>query len=52
MYRALELFDALIGSWATEAAHPLFDAVVPGVAPSTASSLAMSLARCDGPSRR
>ncbi len=27
---ALEPFDALIGSWATEASHPLVDAVVPG----------------------
>jgi hypothetical protein len=27
---ALEPFDALIGSWATEATHPAFDAVVPG----------------------
>jgi hypothetical protein len=27
---ALEPFDALIGTWATEATHPLFDAVVPG----------------------
>src|ERR687894_453641 len=27
---ALEPFDALIGAWATEATHPLFDAVVPG----------------------
>ncbi len=26
----LEPFDALIGSWATEATHPLLDAVVPG----------------------
>jgi hypothetical protein len=26
----LESFDALIGIWATEAAHPLVDAVVPG----------------------
>ncbi len=26
----LEPFDALIGTWATEATHPLFDAVVPG----------------------
>ena len=27
---ALEPFDALVGTWATEATHPLFDAVVPG----------------------
>jgi hypothetical protein len=27
---SLERLDALIGSWATEATHPLFDAVVPG----------------------
>ena len=27
---ALNPFDALIGTWATEATHPLFDAVVPG----------------------
>jgi hypothetical protein len=27
---ALDPFDALIGTWATEATHPLFDAVVPG----------------------
>ena len=27
---ALEPFDALIGTWATEATHPLFDAVVGG----------------------
>ena len=27
---ALDRFDALIGTWATEATHPLFDAVVPG----------------------
>ena len=27
---ALEPFAALIGTWATEATHPLFDAVVPG----------------------
>jgi len=27
---ALERFEALIGTWATEATHPLFDAVVPG----------------------
>lgn len=27
---ALEPFDALIGTWATEATHPLFDAVVAG----------------------
>ena len=27
---ALEPFDALIGTWATEATHPDFDAVVPG----------------------
>ena len=26
----LEPFDALIGAWATEATHPLVDAVVPG----------------------
>ena len=26
----LELFDALIGTWATEASHPSVDAVVPG----------------------
>jgi hypothetical protein len=26
----LEPFGALIGTWATEASHPLFDAVVPG----------------------
>jgi hypothetical protein len=26
----LEPFDALIGTWATEATHPLFDGVVPG----------------------
>ena len=29
---ALGPFDALIGTWATEATHPLFDAVVPGSA--------------------
>jgi hypothetical protein len=28
---ALEPFDALIGAWDTEATHPEFDAVVPGV---------------------
>jgi hypothetical protein len=27
---ALAPFEALIGTWATEATHPLFDAVVPG----------------------
>jgi hypothetical protein len=27
---ALQPFDALIGTWATEATHPLVDAVVPG----------------------
>ena len=27
---ALEGFEALIGTWATEATHPLFDGVVPG----------------------
>jgi hypothetical protein len=27
---ALEPFDALIGTWATEATHPAIDAVVPG----------------------
>jgi hypothetical protein len=27
---ALEPFDALIGTWATEATHPLFDGAVPG----------------------
>ena len=27
---ALEPFDALIGTWATEATHPMFDGVVPG----------------------
>jgi hypothetical protein len=27
---ALAPFDALIGTWRTEATHPLFDAVVPG----------------------
>jgi hypothetical protein len=27
---ALEPFDALIGTWAIEATHPLFDGVVPG----------------------
>jgi hypothetical protein len=27
---ALEPFDVLIGTWATEATHPLFDGVVPG----------------------
>ena len=27
---ALEPFDALIGTWVTEATHPQFDAVVPG----------------------
>ena len=27
---ALEPFDALIGTWATEATHPLFDGVVTG----------------------
>ena len=26
----LELFDALIGTWDTEATHPLVDEVVPG----------------------
>jgi hypothetical protein len=26
----LEWFDALIGTWATEATHPLVDEVVPG----------------------
>jgi hypothetical protein len=26
----LEQFDALIGTWATEATHPMVDAVVPG----------------------
>jgi hypothetical protein len=26
----LEPFEALIGTWATEATHPMFDAVVPG----------------------
>jgi hypothetical protein len=29
---ALEPFDALIGTWATEATHPLFDGVVRGSA--------------------
>jgi hypothetical protein len=28
---ALEPFDALIGTWVTEATHPLVDAVVPGI---------------------
>ena len=28
---ALEPFDALTGTWVTEATHPLFDAVVPGM---------------------
>jgi hypothetical protein len=27
---ALEPFDVLIGTWATEATHPMIDAVVPG----------------------
>ena len=27
---SLEPFDALIGAWATEATHPMFDDVVPG----------------------
>ena len=27
---ALEPFEALIGTWATEATHPMFDGVVPG----------------------
>ena len=27
---ALEPFEALIGTWATEATHPLFEGVVPG----------------------
>jgi hypothetical protein len=27
---ALEPYDALIGTWATEATHPMLDAVVPG----------------------
>lgn len=27
---ALEPFDALIGTWATEATHPLFEGVAPG----------------------
>ena len=27
---ALEPFDALIGTWDTEATHPMFDGVVPG----------------------
>jgi hypothetical protein len=27
---ALEPFDALIGTWVTEATHPMFDGVVPG----------------------
>jgi hypothetical protein len=27
---ALASFDALIGTWATEATHPMFDGVVPG----------------------
>jgi hypothetical protein len=27
---SLEPFDALIGSWDTEATHPMFDGVVPG----------------------
>ncbi len=27
---ALEPFEALIGTWGTEASHPMFDAVVPG----------------------
>src|SRR5215211_1141199 len=27
---ALDPFDALIGTWVTEATHPMFDAVVPG----------------------
>ena len=27
---ALEPFEALIGTWATEATHPLFDGAVPG----------------------
>jgi hypothetical protein len=29
---ALERFDALVGTWATEATHPMFDGVVPGSA--------------------
>jgi hypothetical protein len=28
--RALAPFDALIGTWDTEATHPLFDGIVPG----------------------
>ena len=28
---ALEPFDELIGTWATEATHPMVDAVVPGI---------------------
>jgi hypothetical protein len=27
----LQPFDALIGTWSTEATHPLFDGVVPDV---------------------
>jgi hypothetical protein len=27
---ALDPFDALIGTWATEASHPMFEGVVPG----------------------
>ena len=27
---ALEPFDALVGTWATEATHPQFDGIVPG----------------------
>lgn len=27
---ALEPFDTLVGTWATEATHPMFDGVVPG----------------------
>ncbi len=26
----VERFEALIGTWATEATHPMFDGVVPG----------------------
>ena len=34
---ALAPFDALVGTWTTEATHPQFDAVVPGSAPAPPS---------------
>lgn len=39
---SLEPFDALIGTWATEATHPMFDGVVRAAWPSSGSKVATS----------